>query len=99
MTGFFFPIFNYIANNRWAQIVLTCGLILIVGRAWLWGHDRRVEARTEQRIERRAQKTATKIRKQGEKDVEKALEAGRTAPRYDDADSVPDDIAADIYYD
>ncbi len=99
MISLLFPVFNYIANNRWAQIVLTCGLVLIVGRTWLWGHDRRVRKDHERKIEKRAQKTANKIRKQGEQDVEKAIEAGRAAPQYPDAGSVPDDIARDIFDD
>lgn len=50
MSGFFFPIFNYIANNRWAQIALTCGLVLIIGRTWLWGHDRRVKKEAKREV-------------------------------------------------
>ena len=99
MTSFFFSIFNWIAANRWAQIVLSLGAVLLVIKVKAEHDEARGERQARRKIEKRAQKTAQKIQHKGEQDVEKAIEAGRAAPVYPDAGSVPDDIARDIFHD
>lgn len=68
----FFSVFNYIANNRWAQIALTAGAIVFF---WLMNnrHQRKVGARQSDARHREASiQKDLEIREQSDEAVEAA---------------------------
>ena len=82
-----FPVFNYIANNKWAQVVVGLGVGFIIYRIWLAGHDRRVEKIAVRKANDRAEKQSKTILKDMEEDINETVEAADRA-----AERVPDDV-------
>lgn len=89
----FFSVFNFIANNKAAQIVLTVGLILF---AWMLNnrHQRRIGAReTEARIEKKSRRVQARIEEKLDEKSTQTARARDDAPRGVTAsDGVPDDL-------
>ena len=86
ITTAFFSAFNFIANNKWAQIALTIGLIIFAWRANNVVQRRRGEKRYRVKVERaradekaRAIEHITTIRKGASDEADQAIEAGNAA--------------------
>jgi len=104
MQALIFPLFNFVANNRWAQIALGVGIFYAL---WRWNEEaaeRRGARRTEQRMEKKSratkEKVITKMKENADERVEEARQARMEAERPVDppdrglpSDSLPDDIA------
>ena len=76
----FFAAFNFVANNKWAQIVLTVGLVLV---AYKWQAEHH-EARGRRQAKARAEAKSRRVQKQVRKNLdEKSTEtiAGRDTVR------------------
>ena len=58
----FFSAFNFIANNKWAQIVLTAGLILIAYKWQAEHHEARGRRQANARSEKQSLKAQAKVR-------------------------------------
>lgn len=56
----FFAAFNFVANNKWAQIVLTVGLVLV---AYKWQAEHH-EARGRRQAKARAEAKSRRVQKQ-----------------------------------
>lgn len=56
----FFAAFNFVANNKWAQIVLTVGLVLI---AYKWQAEHH-EARGRRQAKARSEAKSRRVQKQ-----------------------------------
>ena len=87
-----FPVFNYIANNKWAQIVVGLGVGFIAYRIWLAGHDQRVKKVALKKSHEAARKAQTKalneIEEEANDRVEKAKQARASVPDTDVLDSM-----------
>lgn len=89
------PCFNFVAKNRWAQIVLGVGVIWLVIMIYLWMRDsgvRKVE-RERLRVESmkeqmRVNNTRLEIEERRTNDIEQARNAGRTLPRFNSVDQL-----------
>lgn len=96
-----FPVFNYIASNKWAQIVAGLGVGFIIYRIWLAGHDARVEKVAVRKANDRAEKQSDKILKEMESDSEEriqdALEARERVPDGVTSDQLSDDARAVLF--
>jgi hypothetical protein len=42
MNTLLFPLFDFVAKNKWAQYLILCVTGLIIVRMWLWFHDDKV---------------------------------------------------------
>lgn len=60
ITAPFFAAFNFVANNKWAQIVLTVGLVLV---AYKWQAEHH-EARGRRQAKARAEAKSRRVQKQ-----------------------------------
>lgn len=72
--GAFFSAFNFVANNRWAQIVVTAGVIVFV---WLMNnrHQRRVGyKRAEAKIEKQSRKVQARVQNEVRQENDDRLE-------------------------
>lgn len=58
----FFAAFNFIANNRIAQIVLTAGLVLVAYKIQAEHHEARGRRQANARTEKKARRVQAKVR-------------------------------------
>ena len=68
----FFSAFNFIANNKWAQIALTAGLILIAYKWQAEHHEARGRRQANARSEKKARRVLTKIERRSNERLEQA---------------------------
>jgi uncharacterized membrane protein len=98
-----FPVFNYVANNRWAQIVLLCGFGYLLLRWKEEADEARGARRAKERMEKATRKAADKTLKQMEKEsndtIESAREARAAVPDGIDSSSLRDDYADILFGD
>ena len=90
-----FPVFNYIANNKWAQGVVGLGVGFIIYRIWLAGHDRRVEKIAVRKANDRAEKQSDKIIEQAKEDSDERLQEAERQAESIRRSSGPDGHSAD----
>ena len=90
-----FPVFDYVANNKWAQIVLLCGFGYIVYRIWLANHDRRIEKIAVRKANDRAEKQSDKIIEQAKEDSDERLQDAERQAESIRRSSGPDGHSAD----
>lgn len=83
----FFAVFNYIANNRWAQIVAGLGVgyvaLQLYGRHQRKVGERRLKRRVEQaqiRANEEAREAVSEIKEKTNERVERAREAAARVP-------------------
>ncbi len=96
---FLYPVFDFIAKNKWAQIALiVIATILTLGLYLAW-RDSGVRKRERQRAEAETIETVNTIREEARHDADAAIEARDNAPRYGDARIVPDEVAHRIFRD
>ncbi|MBP9234575.1 MAG: hypothetical protein KBF30_07875 [Hyphomonadaceae bacterium] len=89
LNGLLFPLFDFVAKNRWAQIVLGLGIFWVIFMIYLSMRDsgvRRVE-RERQKVESlkeqaRVAETRHQIEETRTHDIEQARDAARALPRY-----------------
>ena len=77
--GAFFSLFNYVANNKWAQIVLLCGVGYFLLRLKEEADEARGARRAKERMEKATRKAADKTLKQMEKESNETIESAREA--------------------
>lgn len=70
-----FPAFNFVANNKWAQIALTAGLILIAYKWQAEHHEARGRRQANARSEKQSRRVQAKLRKKLD---EKSIQADNT---------------------
>ena len=58
----FFAVFNFIANNRIAQIVLTAGLVLVAYKIQAEHHEARGRRQANARTEKKARRVQANVR-------------------------------------
>lgn len=105
VNGLLFPIFDFVAKNRWAQIVLGLGIFWLIFMAYLAMRDngvRRVE-REKLRVRQAEIKAAvnersTQIIEEERTHADEAL-AARDGPFYPNSDSVPDELGRVVFRD
>lgn len=96
---FLYPLFDFIAKNRWLQIVLMVLATIITLGFYLAWRDGNVRKQDRVKSELKTVEVIDKIEKEARADADHAIEARDTAPHYDSADSVPDDVAGRIFKD
>jgi hypothetical protein len=90
---FLFPVFDFVAKNKWAQIVVGIGVfyLLLKGRDAM--RDRHTRARVERRIEKKSRKVQARIERELDEKSTQVERARATAPSgIPDSDGVPDDL-------
>lgn len=107
MNAVLWPVFDFVAKNRWLQIVLLVVTGLIVIRIWMWVHDANVRKLDRQRQEvesmkeqLRVKETRLEIEEGRTRDIEQARDAGRTLPRFDSVDQLREqrpDLYAELF--
>jgi len=58
----FFALFNFVANNRWAQIALTIGLVIFLDHLRIRHVRARERRRHDARVEAKARRVQEKVR-------------------------------------
>ena len=71
----FFSAFNFVANNKWAQIVVTIGVVLLLDRIRINNIRARERRQANARSEKQSRKVQAKLR---EKLDEKSVQANNT---------------------
>lgn len=97
VNGLLFPIFDFVAKNRWAQIVLGLGIFWLIFMAYLAMRDngvRKVE-RERQRVENEKERariveTVTQIGQETEDAKDRALDAPNHIDDVSSADELRD---------
>mgnify|MGYP003657325102 CR=1 FL=1 len=88
-----FPVFDYVKDNTWAQVVVGLGVGYIVLKARDKLRDRQTTKRVERRIEKKSRKVQTQIRKSNNEKSTQVADARASAPSGTvAADELPDDI-------
>jgi hypothetical protein len=100
IASLFFPAFNYIHNNRWAQIVLGVVFIYAAIKARDAWRDRHTAKRVERRIEKKSRRVQQTIREEQHEKSKQVADARAAAPRgVTAAERVPDEFADLIFSD
>jgi hypothetical protein len=78
---FLFPVFDFVAKNKWAQIVVGLGVfyLLLKGRDAM--RDRHTRARVERRIEKKSRRVQARIEEINDEKLEQAVIARDTVQR------------------
>lgn len=97
MTSFFFSVFNYIASNRWAQIVLSAGVVLLVIKAKAEHDEARGRRQEKEAGARRTRKTIKAIKRESDETSDRVAEARNTVDHIDDAGKLSDDVRAILF--
>lgn len=71
MQALLFPAFDYIAKNRWAQIVVGVGFFFAILKIRDKWRDRRTTKRVERRIEKKSRKVQARIEERNDEKLEK----------------------------
>lgn len=96
---FLFPVFDFIAKNRWAQwILIGIATIATLGFYLAW-RDGGVRKRERQRAEAETITVVNGIKEKSIHDADEAVAAGAAVPQYDRADDIPVDVAGRIFRD
>lgn len=96
---FLFPVFDFIAKNRWAQwILIGIATIATLGFYLAW-RDGGVRKRERQRAEAETITVVNEIKNESITSADQAVAARDAAVRYPDVASVPDDVADRIFRD
>lgn len=93
----FFSAFNFIANNKYAQIAVTAGVILLI---WLGNNQmqrRRGAHELRAKAERKARKTQTKIEEESREKSAKVAAARQSIPDVRHSDELPSDTSAQLF--
>ena len=94
----FFSLFNFVANNKWAQIALTGGLIVFLYLANNANQRRIGRGQERNRAAEKARKVQAKIKKDQHEKSEKVAAARRDAPRgVRRADQLSDSTASILF--
>ncbi|MEH6743918.1 hypothetical protein [Hyphomonas sp.] len=101
--GAFFSLFNFVSNNKVAQIILLCGVGYFIMR-WKEEADeargaRRAKERAEKATRKAADKTLKKMEQDNEDTIESAREARSNVPDGVDSTSLRDDHASILFGD
>jgi uncharacterized membrane protein len=101
--GAFFSLFNFVSNNKVAQIILLCGVGYLLLR-WKEEADeargaRRAKERAEKATRKAANKTLKKMEQDNEDTIESAREARSNVPDSVDSTSLRDDLSAILFSD
>jgi hypothetical protein len=88
--GAFFSLFNFVSNNKVAQIILLCGVGYLIMRWKEEADEARGARRANERAEKATRKAADKTLKQIQERNDDRIEDAQSA-----RDSVPDDVTAD----
>lgn len=96
-----FKVFDYIAANRWAQIVLLCVAVFLTAGFYLALRDNGVRKRAREEIAARqaevrvaVNERVTEIATQERSNADAAIEARSTGVHYPTADSLPIELEA-----
>jgi uncharacterized membrane protein len=101
--GAFFSLFNFVSNNKVAQIILLCGVGYLIMR-WKEEADeargaRRANERAEKATRKAADKTLDKMEKESNETIENAREARDAISDGIDSGSLRDDYADILFSD
>ena len=107
MNAILWPVFDFVAKNRWLQIVLLIVTGLIIIRIWMWIHDDHVKKLERKRLEvesmkqeLRVKETRLEIEERRTHDIEQARDAGRALPRFQSVDQLRNerpDLYAELF--
>ena len=96
----FFGVFDYVAKNQWAQIVVGLGVFYLGLKARDKWRDRTTAKRVERRIEKKSRRVQQTIREEQYEKSTQVADARASAPRgVTAADSVSDEYAGLIFSD
>jgi len=77
----FFALFNFVANNRWAQIALTIGLVIFLDHLRIRHVRARERRRHDARVEAKARRVQEKVREtSNEKSAQVAIARDTVRP-------------------
>lgn len=92
MGALLFPAFNYVHNNRWAQIVLGVVFIYAGIKARDAWRDRHTRQRVERRIEKQSRRVQQTVRKELDEKSTQVARARESAPVVSHADELPEHL-------
>jgi hypothetical protein len=97
---FLFPVFDFVAKNKWAQIVFGLGFGYVILKARDKIRDRRTEARVKRRVEKKSRKVQARIERELDEKSSQVERARESAPvGIDHSERVPDELAGIIFGD
>ena len=100
MTALLFPVFNYVRDNTWAQVVVLLGFGFIILKARDKIRDRRTTKRVARRIEKKSRRVQARIEERNEEKSIEVVRARESAPvGVSHSDSVPDDLTGLVFGD
>ena len=92
-------LFDYIAANRWAQIVCLCIAVILTAGLYLVARDNGVRKRERERIAARQAEVRVAVNERVDEiiteernDADEALAARDSSHHYPTADSLPDEL-------
>lgn len=98
MNAILFPLFDFVAKNKWLQWTLLIVTGLVVIRIWMHFHDENVRKlqKKEQEVESlkeqaRVSETRHHIEETRNNDIEQARDAARALPRYGSLEQLRDE--------
>lgn len=99
MNAILWPFFNFVAKNRWAQIVLGLGIFWLIFMVYLAMRDsgvRRIERErikaAQAEVRARVNQRSTEIITEERQHADEAIRARDTSPLYPTPDVMPDDL-------
>ena len=96
----FFSAFDYVAKNRWAQIVVGLGVLYLGLKMRDKIRDRTTAKRVERRIEKKSRRVQQTIREEQHEKSKQVADARASAPRgVTAAEGVQDELAGLIFSD
>ena len=95
----FFGLFNFVANNKWAQIVLGIGVFYLIWRANEEAAERRGARRQRDRAEKQARKTQDRIERTLNEKSAQTRAARASVQPVDSAGELPDSLRTIIISD
>jgi hypothetical protein len=96
----FFGVFDYVAKNQWAQIVVGIGVFYFGLKMRDRWRDRTTKKRVEARIEKKSRRVQQTIREEQHEKSKQVADARAAAPRgITAADGVSDEYAGLIFSD
>ena len=100
MQALLFPAFDYIAKNRWAQIVVGVGFFFAILKIRDKWRDRRTTKRVERRIEKKSRKVQARIERNLDEKSAQVVTARESVPSdITHSDGVPKHLTGVLFSD
>ncbi|MCR9194499.1 MAG: hypothetical protein NXH88_07190 [Hyphomonas sp.] len=98
MTALLFPIFNFVRDNTWAQVIVLLGFGFVILKARDKWRDRRTAQRVNARNEKKSRRVQARIEEKLDEKSTQTARARDDAPRGVTAsDGVPDGLDSILF--